>query len=359
MTAVPNQTHPRVQQEPAISVRTCADTDLKAWNEFVGSCSDGSFYHLFEWASVNRKYLGAQTVYLAAEEEGRLTGILPLVLVSSRLFGRILCSMPFVNFGGPRATGPNIEQGLARAAMVKADELAVDYLELRCTGELDLGLPVSLRKVSMTIELAANPDVLWNGYTSKHRKNVKRAYKNGLVVEAGGVELLSAFYSVIEDSWHSLGTPLYAKSYFDGVLRTFADNTRVFVCRRGVEPVAVAITGYFNGIVEGLWAGGTAAARELDANYVLYWEMIRDACQRGCRSFHLGRSTADSGGEEFKRRWNASAKQLYWYFYRPNGGQMPQLNVDNPRYRAAIAAWRRSPRWLVRSLGPMVARAIP
>lgn len=100
-------------------------------------------------------------------------------------------------------------------------------------------------------------------------------------------------------------------------------------------------------------------ARSLQANYVLYWEMIRDVCQRGCRHFHLGRSTAESGSEQFKSRWNAESRQLHWYFHRPDGGPMPALNVDNPRYRLAIAAWRRMPLWAARVLGPPIARSIP
>lgn len=343
---------------PQITIERCEPAHRADWDSFLATQSSGSFYHLFDWQRVNTASLGHRCIYLAARQQ-RIVGALPLVLVESRLFGRILCSMPFVNFGGPCATEPAIEQALARAAIAVADELQVDYLELRCTRPLELGLPVSLRKISMTIGLAADPDTLWNAFTSKHRKNVKRAYKNDLQVRIGGLDLLPQFYPVMEESWRNLGTPLYSRSYFENVLSTFPDNTRVFVCHRGDEVVAAALTGYFNGVVEGLWAGGRAAARQLDANYVLYWEMIRDACQRGCRSFHLGRSTADSGGEEFKRKWNAEAQQLYWYFHVPGGGEQPALNVDNPKYRLAIATWRRLPLWAARMIGARVAPLIP
>lgn len=342
---------------PDITVGLCEEEST--WNAFLGSQESGSFYHLAAWQRVNGESFGHRSFPLAAYSSGALVGVLPLVLVESRLFGRILCSMPFVNFGGPCATHPAVEQALARAAIAKASELSVDYLELRCTHPVEIGLEASLRKVSMTIGLAPDPDTLWNAFTSKHRKNVKRAYKNELAVKSGGIELLSTFYPMMEESWRNLGTPLYSRAYFERVLRTFPDNTRLFVCHRNEEPVAVALTGYFNGVVEGLWAGGGARARELDANYVLYWEMIRDGCQRGFRAFHLGRSTADSGSEDFKRKWNAEPKQLYWYFHRPDGGPMPSLNVDNPKYRMAINAWRRMPLWATRLLGRHIAPSIP
>jgi hypothetical protein len=87
--------------------------------------------------------------------------------------------------------------------------------------------------------------------------------------------------------------------------------------------------------------------------------MIKDGCLRGCKSYHLGRSTADSTAEDFKKKWNATSQQLYWYFHCPNGKAMPELNVDNPKYKLAINAWRRLPMWTTSLLGPPIARLIP
>jgi FemAB-related protein (PEP-CTERM system-associated) len=332
------------------------------WDAYVARSASASFYHLHGWREVNAESLGHRSFYLAARRGGVLAGVLPLTLVSSRLFGKILCSMPFVNFGGPCADDADSYQALLDAAVAKARELQVDYLELRSAQQLPGDLPVSLRKISMTLTLNADPDVVWNSYTSKHRKNVRRAYKDGLEVRKGGLDLLPVFYRMMEQSWRNLGTPLYKCEYFERVLRTFPEQTSIFLCHRNEEPVAVAFNGYFNGVVEGMWAGGGPLARKLDANFVLYWEMIREACLRGCHSFHLGRSTAASGAEEFKRRWNAQSHQLYWYYHRPGQpaeAAIPALNVDNPKFKLAIATWRRLPLAVTRLLGPPVARLIP
>jgi lipid II:glycine glycyltransferase (peptidoglycan interpeptide bridge formation enzyme) len=124
--------------------------------------------------------------------------------------------------------------------------------------------------------------------------------------------------------------------------------------------VAAAFNGYHGGTVEGMWAAADPSARELQPNYVLYWEMIQDACRRGFRRYHLGRSTAESGGEQFKKKWNAVSTQLHWYFGRTDGAaELPGLNVDNPKYRLAIAAWRRLPLWMTDLAGPPLARLIP
>jgi len=351
---------PDATTNPAeISIRVCGPGDRDAWDGYLAAHPGASFYHLYDWLPLNEQVLKHRSFYLMARDANGIRGVLPLTLVSSRLFGRILCSVPFVNYGGPCASDAAANQALLEAAKLKARELGCDYLELRCAAALETDMPVSHRKISMTLELQADPDAVWDAFGSKHRKNIKRSFKNDLTVVSGGIELLPQFYSLMEESWRALGTPLYSRTYFENFLKTFEGRSRIFVCMQRDQPVCTGLTGYFNKTVEGLWAGGNALARPLSANYALYWEMIKDGCLRGCSKFHLGRSTADSGGEEFKQKWNASSQQLHWYFHRPDGGAMPALNVDNPKYQLAISAWRRLPLWSTRMLGPPLARLIP
>lgn len=342
-----------------LTVSLCTASESAVWDNFVSSTESGTFYQLSGWQEVNAQEFGHRSYYLIAREGDQVRGVLPLTLVSSPIFGRILCSMPFVNFAGPCALDERADEALVKAAAEQADQLRADYAELRCHRPVATSLPVSHRKISMTLSLQADPDAVWDAFSSKHRTAIRRSYKNDLVVRSGGLELLPAFYACMQQSWRSLGTPLYAPSYFERIMKTFGEMTRIFVCQRRDEVVAVAFNGYFNGTVEGMWAGGSPLARSLQANYVLYWEMIKDACLRGCKSFHLGRSTADSGAEDFKKKWNATTQQLHWYFYHPNGNQLPELHADNPKFRLAIAAWQRLPMWATRLLGPPVARWIP
>lgn len=343
--------------QPVIADATIADR--AAWDRFLGTQPNATYYHLAGWQDVVSGSLGHRTHYLCAREEDRVVGVLPLVLIESRLFGRILCSLPFVNYGGPCAESEQLKQQLARAAMTRAGDLRADYLELRCADPLPIDLPVSMRKVSLTIALGKDQDEIWNSFTAKHRKNVRRAFKNDLSVVAGGCELLPHFYATLERSWRDLGTPLYRAGFFRAILETFPNATRIYICRHAGAPVAAAMVGFHGGTAEGLWQGNLPIARSLQAGYVLYWEMIRDVAARGCRRFHLGRSTVESGSEQFKSRWNAETEQLYWYFHRPDGGPMPALHVDNPKFRLAIAAWRRLPLWMARLIGPPLARCIP
>ena len=351
------------RQEPAggaraLRIREADDQDAERWNRYIAGASESNFYQRYEWQRVNREALGHRTISLVAERGDEIVGVLPLTHVESRLFGSILSSMPFVNLGGAAAADEQTVDALVRHACGVADEAVVDYMEIRAKREL-AGLPTVSNKVSMTVPLDGGADAVWDAFKSKHRSNIKRAMKNDLEVRAGAADLLDAFYGLMEKSWKGLGTPLYAKSYFRAVLDRLGADIRIFVVFKDGTPIGTALNGHFQGTVEGMWAAGDPEYRDLQSNYVLYWEMIRDAAERGFQRFHLGRSTVGSGAARYKARWNAYPEPLYWNYHLVNAEELPALNPDNPRYALAIRAWQRLPLPVTRLLGPRLARLIP
>lgn len=336
-----------------------SEAAARRWDDFLATQTSASFYHRYAWKRINEQQFGHRTFFLESTYGGQLVGVLPLVLVDSRLFGRILCSMPFVNYGGPCVQDGEATAPLLEAVKQLTRRLQADYAEIRTLDPLSTELPTALHKVSMTIALQPDPELHWNAFTSKHRTNIRRIYKNGLEVVHGHADQLDAFYRVLTRSWRQHGTPLYHRQYFSDILAAFPREARIFVVYHGATPVAAAFNGYYRDTVEGMWAGTDPAYRDLQPSYVLYWEMIKHASENGYRHYHLGRSTADSTGESFKKKWNAESKQLYWTYYLPNGRPMPQLNVDNPRFRLAIRIWQKLPLRVTTLAGPLLARGIP
>jgi FemAB-related protein (PEP-CTERM system-associated) len=338
-----------------VADRTLAD----AWDAYVATSPQASFYHRYGWRRVNDGTLDHRSFYLAALDGSRIVGVFPFVQVKSGLFGNLGCSMPFVNYGGPCADAPEIEQRLLDRAREITHELELKYLEIRSRRHLGDALPCGTHKVSVTLALPSDPDVLWKTFKTGHRQDIRRAYKYGFVARFGGMELLEPFYEVMSESWRNLGTPLYNRHYFRTLVEAFPGATRLCVVYHGDEPAAVAFDGIHGDTIEGMWMGAKAKYRQRLVSYVLYWELIKHAAESGATRFHFGRSTADSGSETFKKKWQASVTQLYWHYILPPGASMPALNVDNPRYRRAIDAWQRLPIGVTRFIGPSIARCIP
>jgi FemAB-related protein (PEP-CTERM system-associated) len=288
-----------------------------------------------------------------------VVGVFPIVWLKSLMFGSIACSMPFVNYGGPCGETDEIEQELMRAGQAVVDDWGVDYLEIRGRRKLEGAYPCSEHKVSMTIELAPDPETLFANFKTGQRRELNRAFNKGFVTRHGP-ELLDDFYAVLSDSWRDLGTPIYRADYLKAVIGAFPDATRVTVVYAADgRPAAGAIDGVHNGTVEGMWLGMRGEYRQQLVGYVLYWELIKHACESGYTSFHLGRSSKDSGGEQFKKKWNADTMQLYWQYVLRKRSEIPSLNPTNSKYQLAIQAWRKLPVSITQFVGPYLAKSIP
>jgi FemAB-related protein (PEP-CTERM system-associated) len=336
----------------------CNPSHEQQWNDYVHGSARASFYHRAEWRGINER-LGLGSCYLGAVDGGRFVGVLPMLHLKSLLIGNLACSMPFVNYGGPAGDSDAIEQRLLDEASLVADEWGVEYLEIRSQRHLGDRFPCSDHKVSMTIELDPDPEVVMNRFKREHRHEIRRAAKRGFVTKFGA-DLVDDFYAVLAESWRELGTPIFTPHYLRAVLDAFPNESIVCVVYdQDGRAAAGAFGALHNGVVEGMWLGMRAKYRQQLVGYVLYWELIKNACESGAKTFHLGRSTKDSGAEVFKKKWNADAMQLYWHYVLRTRNEIPRLNPSNPKYRLAIRTWQKLPVSVTKVLGPYIAKHIP
>ena len=171
-----------MQNASSINIIHCDDGNSHQWDDFLLQSEHSSLYHAYAWKKIYEESFGHQTFYLAAIENGNFQGVFPLVYIKSRLFGKILCSMPFLNYGGPCTLSNQAEKLLFEEACSIVDQYQMDYLEIRSTRKIDLDIPTSENKVSLTINLDSSPEIIWNNFKSKHRTNIRRVYKNNISV---------------------------------------------------------------------------------------------------------------------------------------------------------------------------------
>ena len=62
-------------------------SQAQRWDNYVHAHSDASFFHLSAWREVIKQAFGHETYFYYAEQEGEITGILPLTHIKSLLFG--------------------------------------------------------------------------------------------------------------------------------------------------------------------------------------------------------------------------------------------------------------------------------
>jgi len=339
-----------------VQVRELTDRECTAWDDFVRATLGGTFFHLSAWREVIRRAFGHRCHYLYAEQDGVITGVLPLAHVKSRLFANALISTPFCVYGGPVAVDRASRQGLEDAAAQLARRLNVDYLELR---NLSAGRADWVQKplyVTFRKSLATDVEENFRAIPRKQRAMVRKGIEAGLKAEIdAGVDRL---YRAYAQSLRNLGTPVFSKRYLRLLKAQFGDDCEVLTVTKDGELVASVMSFYFKDEVLPYYGGGVAAARELKGNDFMYWEVMKRACERGITVFDYGRSKRDTGSYRFKKHWGFEPMELHYQYLLVNAKEMPNLSPTNPRYEKAIAAWKRLPLVVTNGLGPWLARSL-
>ena len=340
----------------AVQVDLLCEADTPLWEAYAKTHAGN--YHRFGWRRVIEESFGQTTYYLAAKVDGRVCGLLPLVLIKSWLFGRSLVSMPFFNDGGIVADGPEVEAALLKRAKEIAAETGAGHVELRQSAKKSWGLPVKTHKVAMRLALPPSADLLWEAFPGKLRSQIRRPIKAGMTVCWGGLDQVDPFYRVFSINMRDLGTPVYGKNFFRNILRAFPSDRTICVVYHAGQPVAAAFLSRFGKTMEIPWASSLRQFGALSPNMLLYWSVLSEACNQGCARFDFGRSTPDEGTYRFKQQWGAEPQPLYWYYLQDAGRPLPDVSVKNAKYQLAIRLWQTLPVWFTQQVGPRIVRGI-
>jgi serine/alanine adding enzyme len=331
----------------------------QAWDRFVHAHPDATGYHAWKWRRVFEEAFGHETVYLAAHQDGEMVGVLPLVVFRSPLFGRFGVSLPFVNYGGVCARDGAVARALGQEALRVAAARGLSHIELRHTTRQRPDLPARGHKVGMYLTLERDAGRAWDGLDRKVRNQVRKAEKSGLTARSGGTELLGRFYDVFARNMRDLGTPVYSIRFFERVLSTFPESSRVFLVDHGDVTVAGGITLTHRDTLEVPWASSLREYRSQSPNNLLYWRIIEHAIAAGHATLDFGRSTPNEGTYQFKQQWGAQPRPLHWEYLLHGRAGLPNLSPANPRFRSAIKIWSRLPLPITNWIGPHIVRSIP
>jgi serine/alanine adding enzyme len=329
------------------------------WSDYVVRSPHATIAHQIGWRDVIWRGLGHVPKYFIAQENGKLTGVLPLFLITTWWRSKYLISLPWIDYGGILADDLPAEQSLLDAARNLALREGAQFLEFRSIWEQDLGLSVRLDKLTFHLPLESNSATLWDGFNAKLRNQIRKSQKSGLTTEFGGLEVLDDFYRVFAHNMRDLGTPVWGKGFFASILSEFRETARLIIVRK---EGAVTAAGLVLAFKDSLYVPSASAYRrmlEFCPNHALYWAVIEDGFATGFKYLDFGRSSIESGTYNFKKQWGALPQQLHWQYSLLKTKELPTLNPADSNYQLLIKIWQKLPLSVANVLGPLVIRNFP
>lgn len=328
------------------------------WDRFVDRHPGSTLYHTWRWTQLAADAFGFQPSLMTEHDAaGNLVGVLPLVLQTSRLFGRRLVSLPFLNYGGPLGLDRQTEERLLDQAAREALRLKARVLEIRDRVERP-GHTQRTDKVTLELALPADSDSLAKALGAKLRSQIRRCDRENPVVITGGAELVDEFHGVFAETMRDLGTPVLPRHFFHRVLARLRDDCTLIVVRIADRPAAAALLTHYRERTEIPWAASRSSLRATGVNMRLYWECLQYAMQRGSTIFDFGRSTAGSGTYRFKLQWGARPRPLYWIY--PLQPVATAQTASHPEQTGLVQrVWSRLPLSVANRIGPLISPGLP
>jgi FemAB-related protein (PEP-CTERM system-associated) len=339
-------------------IKRLSQAESGLWDDYVKDHEHGSFFHLSGWQQVIDKSFGHECYFLYLEVKGKISGVLPLVEVKSKLFGHALISTPFCVYGGAIAETKEQVRQLEQEACQLAEKLSVDYLELRYKDKQDSKLILKQAHSTFGCELAEDSDAILASIKKKQRAVIRHSLKNDLGFSINkGKANIPEFYRLLSTSYRNLGTPIFSQSYFNNLVDVFSDDIDIaIISNKERESSSAVMNFYFNNQVLPYYGGGNDTARGLKSADFMYYQVMCHAREKSCRWFDFGRSKNDSGPYKYKKNWGMEPKSLYYYYHLVNAKELPNLSPNNPKYKFFIQMWQKLPLKVSQFIGPFLSK---
>jgi len=342
-------------------VREITPADAPAWEAFVARCEAATLFHRLPWREVILPTFGHRPVFLLAENESGVRGVLPLVILKTRFFGTLAVSMPFLNYGGVATDDEQAEAALLVEAERIGREMGCKYVEFRHRQLFAAAkdLPTNDFKVTSILDLSPGEEAVWMKSLHQNVRNkIRKADKSDVSIVFGH-QGLDDFYRVFTINQRNHGTPVLPKKWFVRTLNAFNREARIYVAYREGRAIGAKLTIDHGGTCYFIWSASLREANRYAPTPAMNWAAIRGAIGRGLRKVDLGRSTKGTGSQQFKKYWGVETETLYWQYHLLQTDETPGLNPTNPKFERAIRTWKKLPVWLTRLLGPPLARDLP
>ncbi len=120
---------------------------------------------------------------------------------------------------------------------------------------------------------------VFNNFHSKWRYNIRLAARKGVTCNVCGIEDLDDFYKLMKITGLRDGFKVRKKEYYENIMNTMGDNSRLYICSYNGIPVSGALAVRYSGKIHYVYGASSNEYRNVMPSYLMQWEIIKWALQ--------------------------------------------------------------------------------
>lgn len=185
----------------------------------------------------------------------------------------------------------------------------------------------------------ATPELIWDNIHSKNRNMIRKAEKNGIVIEHGqGMDLFEKFieiYNATMDKDHAEEYYYFKLPFYESIHNDLRDNYEMFYAIYEGQIIAMSIMIFANGRMNYHLSGSDIEYRNLAPSNLLLYKAALWGCEQGFKSFHLGGGVGS--GEDNLYKFKAAFNKMSDYQF-----SIGKQIFDQDRYDELVKIRRES-----------------
>ncbi len=162
-------------------------------------------------------------------------------------------------------------------------------------------------ETTLIIDLTPSEEDILKQMKPKGRYNIGVAKKHGIIIEHVTRDHVNEFYNLIAQTGARDGFATHNLAYYESMLEALGDSAALWIAyvlatpNAPRKPIAALIATYFTDTATYYYGASSYDDRHLMAPYLLQWEVMRDAKEKGYTKYDfLGISSLDATGNPLR-----------------------------------------------------------
>lgn len=289
------------------------------WDNIVKSFSQYDVYYLSGYVKAFQIH-GDGDPYLLYYEGAALRAIYVYMKRPTALEGVYDSITPY-GYGGVLFEGEITEDNLRAfweeyKALVAQEHVVDNFVRYHPVLENAVPMKVVSNVTDLGKTIAfdlASPEVIWENIISKNRNMIRKAEKNGIVIEHGkGMELLDEFmriYNATMEKDKAEEYYFFKRPFYESIHNDLRDNYEIFYARYDNKIIAASIMIFANDRMNYHLSGSLTEYRNLAPSNLLLYKAALWGYEQGFKTFHLGGGVGSGmdGLYKFKAAFNKNS----------------------------------------------------
>jgi serine/alanine adding enzyme len=328
------------------------------WEQYIANHPYSIAWHSYDWSAVVKKHYKVDFYPIAAFDNNKICGILPLYLVKDLSGKTRLISVPYAVAGGIIADSEVISKKLVEKAIDLLQEhksLSITFKQYKV--KLNGNLKNDENYYNKELDLTQGTETLWNDLSENNKRKIAKTEKYICDLECPSQDL-NGFFRLLVRHHHLMGIPCVSKRWIEDLVVSRMYTIALLKHQNAI--VAGTLVKVFKKTVSFPFSSLPDNSEQSNLfAYRLYWELIIKFAAEGMQIFHSGRIPKSDETNEYRLGWGGT-KYNYFYQYYPGDVGAVEFAKKRGKKRDIVASiWKRLPVSITRFLGPLIVKQYP